>query len=120
MHHICVYRIDGRTGALTIAAVCGAIGCAAALAPELWLRMFSADPAVARMGALYLRIVRARMVEVLDEPFVRTARAKGGSELHVIRAHALPNAIAPVVTMLAMEAGLAIGIAMYIASAMKP
>lgn len=64
--------------------------------------------------ALYLRIVRARMVEVLDEPFVRTARAKGGSELHVIRAHALPNAIAPVVTMLAMDAGLAIGIAMYI------
>ncbi len=64
--------------------------------------------------ALYLRIVRARMLEVLDEPWVRTARAKGASELRVIRAHALRNAIAPVVTMLAMDAGMAIGIAMYV------
>jgi len=64
--------------------------------------------------ALYLRIVRARMLEVLEEPWVRTARAKGASELRVIRSHALRNAVAPVVTMLAMDAGMAIGIAMYI------
>ena len=64
--------------------------------------------------ALYMRIVRARMLEVLEEPWVRTARAKGASELRVIRAHALRNAIAPVVTMVAMDAGMAIGIAMYI------
>ena len=64
--------------------------------------------------ALYMRIVRARMVEVLEEPWVRTARAKGASELRVIRAHALRNAIAPVVTMLAMDAGTAIGVAMYV------
>jgi peptide/nickel transport system permease protein len=64
--------------------------------------------------ALYLRIVRARMLEVLDEPYVRTARAKGASEMRVIRTHALRNAIPPVVTMLAMDAGMAIGIAMYI------
>lgn len=64
--------------------------------------------------ALYMRIVRARMLEVLEEPWVRTARAKGASELRVIRSHALRNAIAPVVTMAAMDAGMAIGIAMYI------
>jgi peptide/nickel transport system permease protein len=64
--------------------------------------------------ALYMRIVRARMLEVLEEPWVRTARAKGASELRVIRSHALRNAIAPVVTMTAMDAGMAIGIAMYI------
>ena len=64
--------------------------------------------------ALYMRIVRARMLEVLEEPWVRTARAKGASEFRVIRAHALRNAIAPVVTMVAMDAGMAIGIAMYI------
>jgi peptide/nickel transport system permease protein len=64
--------------------------------------------------ALYLRIVRTRMIEVLDEPFVRTARAKGASEFRVIRSHALRNAIAPIVTMAAMDAGMAIGIAMYI------
>ena len=64
--------------------------------------------------ALYMRIVRARMLEVLDEPWVRTARAKGASEFRVIRSHALRNAIAPVVTMVAMDAGTAIGIAMYV------
>ena len=64
--------------------------------------------------ALYMRIVRARMLEVLEEPWVRTARAKGASEFRVIRAHALRNAIAPVVTMSAMDAGMAIGVAMYI------
>jgi peptide/nickel transport system permease protein len=64
--------------------------------------------------AIYLRVVRARMLEVLDEPYVRTARAKGASELRVIRSHALRNAVAPVVTMLAMDAGMAIGIAMYV------
>src|SRR3954447_19064124 len=64
--------------------------------------------------ALYMRIVRARMLEVLDEPWVRTARAKGASELRVIRSHALRNAIAPIVTMSAMDAGMAIGVAMYI------
>jgi Na+-driven multidrug efflux pump len=45
------------TGALTIAAVCGSIGGLAAIEPNLWLGMFSADPAVARLGALYLEIV---------------------------------------------------------------
>ena len=64
--------------------------------------------------ALYMRIVRARMLEVLEEPWVRTARAKGASEFRVVRAHALRNAIAPIVTMTAMDAGMAIGIAMYI------
>jgi peptide/nickel transport system permease protein len=64
--------------------------------------------------ALYLRIVRARMLEVLEEPWVRTARAKGASEFRVVRAHALRNAIGPVVTMIAMDAGTAVGVAMYI------
>ena len=54
--------------------------------------------------ALYMRIVRTRMLEVLDEPFVRTARAKGASEFRVIRSHALRNAVAPIVTMAAMDA----------------
>jgi peptide/nickel transport system permease protein len=64
--------------------------------------------------ALYLRMMRARMIEVLGEPYVRTARAKGASELVVVRRHALRNALSPIVTMIGMDAGMAIGIAMYI------
>ncbi len=64
--------------------------------------------------ALYLRMMRTRMMEVLGEPYVRTARAKGASELRVLRRHALRNAISPVVTMVGMDAGTAIGIALYV------
>ncbi|MFL5214904.1 MAG: MATE family efflux transporter [Microvirga sp.] len=44
-------------GAITIAAVCGTIGAVVALWPSLWMGLFSDDPEVARLGALYLRIV---------------------------------------------------------------
>ena len=64
--------------------------------------------------ALYLRMTRTRMLEVLDEPYVRTARAKGASELRVVTRHALRNAIAPIVTMVGMDAGMAVGIALYV------
>ena len=64
--------------------------------------------------ALYMRVARARMLEVLEEPYIRTARAKGASELRVVGAHALRNGISPIVTMIGMDAGMAIGIAMYI------
>lgn len=66
--------------------------------------------------AIYMRMVRARLLEVLDEPYVRTARAKGAGELRVIRRHALPNAILPVLTMLGMDIGTAVGIDLYIES----
>jgi Na+-driven multidrug efflux pump len=45
------------TGAITIAVVCGTIGLAVAVQPSLWLGLFSQDPEVERIGALYLRIV---------------------------------------------------------------
>ena len=45
------------TGTLAAAAVCLAIGVAAALAPSLWIGLFSSDPAVHEAGSLYLRVV---------------------------------------------------------------
>jgi peptide/nickel transport system permease protein len=64
--------------------------------------------------ALYMRIVRVRLLDVLDADYVRAARAKGASELRVLRRHALPNTILPVVTMLAMDIGTAVGVAVYV------
>ncbi|MDX6512415.1 MAG: peptide/nickel transport system permease protein [Gaiellaceae bacterium] len=64
--------------------------------------------------ALYARVVRARMIEILREPFIRTARAKGASPGRVVRRHALPNAWLPIVTMIGMDVGTAIGVAVYI------
>jgi peptide/nickel transport system permease protein len=64
--------------------------------------------------ALYMRMVRAQMLDVLEQQYVRTARAKGASELRVVRSHALRNMIGPIVTMLGMDVGMAVGIALYI------
>jgi peptide/nickel transport system permease protein len=64
--------------------------------------------------ALYMRMLRARLLETLNTHFIRTARAKGASEARVLMRHALPTVIAPTIIMLAMDAGTAIGIAIYI------
>ena len=64
--------------------------------------------------ALYSRMIRARMLEVLDQDFIRTARAKGAPQRRVLFSHALPNSVLPIVTMLAMDIGTAIGICVYI------
>ncbi len=51
------------------------------------------------------RLVRSSMLEVLNQDFVRTARAKGLSEYSVVVGHALRNAWLPVVTMFGLEFG---------------
>jgi len=55
------------------------------------------------------RFTRASFVEVLQEDFVRTARAKGVSEYVVIAKHGLRNALIPVVTMMGLQFGFLLG-----------
>ena len=64
-------------------------------------------------GALYVRMIRANVMEAMNEDYVRTARAKGAPEHMVIRKHVLRNALLPVVTMLGMDIGLALGGAIF-------
>ena len=54
-------------------------------------------------AALYARMIRACVLETMDEDYVRTARAKGASEWRVLRKHVLRNALIPVVAMLSMD-----------------
>ncbi len=49
------------------------------------------------------RVARAAVLEVMNEDFVRTARAKGISENTAIWRHAVPNALVPVVTMIGLQ-----------------
>ena len=69
--------------------------------------------------ALYMRMIRFRVLEVLGEPHVRTARAKGASEWRVLTRHTVRTALAPVAPMLAMDLGLALGIAIYVESVFR-
>jgi peptide/nickel transport system permease protein len=58
------------------------------------------------MMALIMRMLRATMLEVLGEDYVRTARAKGVSLRGVVLGHALRNALLPVITITAFEIGV--------------
>ena len=64
-------------------------------------------------AALYVRMIRANVMETMNEDYVRTARAKGAPESRVLRSHVLRNAMLPVVTMLGMDIGLALGGAVF-------
>jgi len=64
-------------------------------------------------AALYVRMIRANVMEASGEDYVRTARAKGAPEWVVIRSHILRNALLPVVTMLGMDIGVALGGAIF-------
>lgn len=55
------------------------------------------------------RVVRSGMLEVLNQDYILTARAKGLSERTVIRRHALRNALIPVVTLLGLTFGQLLG-----------
>lgn len=61
------------------------------------------------VGAQIARFTRSSMLEVLRQPYMRTARAKGANLLRRVRWHALPNGAIPVVTVLGFQFGLMIG-----------
>lgn len=61
------------------------------------------------MAGFITRIVRASVLEVLDDDFVRTARMKGLGEGVVVRRHVLRNAWLPIVTVLGLQFGSLLG-----------
>jgi peptide/nickel transport system permease protein len=66
---------------------------------------------------LYVRMVRSSVADTLNEDFVRTARAKGASELRIVTKHVLPNATSTLVTMIGLEIGTALGVCIFIETA---
>ncbi|MGC5164984.1 ABC transporter permease [Rhodococcus sp. DT1] len=70
---------------------------------------------IAGVGGFFL-MTRASMVGVLDEPFIRLARAKGLSEFRVAVGHALRNALLPVYTTLTLTVGVLLSGAVVVES----
>ena len=64
-------------------------------------------------AAIYVRMIRSNVMDTLGEDYVRTARAKGAPETQVMQKHVLRNALLPVVTMLGMDIGIALGGAIF-------
>jgi peptide/nickel transport system permease protein len=64
-------------------------------------------------AALYVRLIRANVMETMNEDYVRTARSKGAPERRVLVQHVLRNSMLPVVTILGMDIGLVLGGAIF-------
>jgi peptide/nickel transport system permease protein len=60
-------------------------------------------------AAVYARLTRGQMLEVLDEDYIRTARAKGLRERRVIGRHGLRNVLIPVITVFGLDLGTLLG-----------
>lgn len=61
------------------------------------------------LAAVLSRMVRASLLDILNEDFIRSARARGVSEWQILRKHALPNAALPVLTVFGMQLGALLG-----------
>ena len=64
-------------------------------------------------SALYVRIIRANVMETMSEDYVRTARAKGIPERKVLQSHILRNSMLPIVTILGLDIATALGGAIF-------
>lgn len=60
-------------------------------------------------AALISRLIRSTMIEVMENDYIRTARAKGTLEFKVIMKHAFRNALIPVVTIVGLQFGTLLG-----------
>ena len=61
------------------------------------------------LAAILARMVRATLLEILHEDYIRTARAKGLNEITIILYHALRNAALPIITILGLQLGTLLG-----------
>jgi peptide/nickel transport system permease protein len=66
--------------------------------------------------AVYLRVMRTAMLEVMTLDFMRSARAKGVQESAALYRHALPNALLPMVTLAGLQASSMLGGAVVVES----
>jgi len=63
----------------------------------------------ATSAAIYARLVRGSLIDVMGEDYIRTARAKGLSERTVVMKHGLRSAITPLVTVLGLDIAILMG-----------
>lgn len=60
-------------------------------------------------AAIYARFMRSNLVDVLDEDYIRTARAKGLRERRVVLRHGVRSASTPIVTIFGLDLGILLG-----------
>jgi peptide/nickel transport system permease protein len=61
------------------------------------------------VAAVFMRLTRSSLLEVMRQDYVRTARAKGLSERDVVWIHALKNSLIPMITVAGVQVGYLLG-----------
>lgn len=79
------------------------------LVENLRLMILPATAVGLAMAALITRQTRSAVLQVLNEDYIRTGRAKGLAEHQVLFGHALPNAMVPVLTVVGLQTGALLG-----------
>jgi peptide/nickel transport system permease protein len=79
--------------------------------PGKWLTSLILPWLVVAAGtaAVYARLIRGSLIEVMGEDYIRTARAKGLSERRVVLRHGVRSAINPILTILGLDIGVLLG-----------
>ncbi|MGV2130607.1 ABC transporter permease [Agrobacterium vitis] len=79
--------------------------------PLSWFRVLLLPWLTLSVGyiGIYGRVLRANIIEIYQEDFIRTARAKGISEMRVLLRHALRMSLVPFVTMFGLDFGVLVG-----------
>ncbi len=109
---VALYLFAPDVGALKLSFVGGA-GSYQPLteSPSQWLQSMILPWCVlaASFAAVYARVLRGSLLDVIGEDYIRTARAKGVPERTVVRRHAIRSAVTPVVTLLGLDIGILLG-----------
>ncbi|MDY0136740.1 MAG: ABC transporter permease, partial [Thiomicrospira sp.] len=78
-------------------------------ADQPWAWVLPALTLGTALAAILARMLRASLLEIFHEDYIRTAKAKGLSQVRVYGVHALRNALLPVVTILGLQLGTLLG-----------
>ena len=98
------FPIGGRVS--TNVSELGTFGYVLDVANHLFLPVLTLT--LAYLGEFYL-VMRSSLLDVLGEEYITTARAKGALERNVLNHHAVPNALLPTVTLVALSFGFVLG-----------
>ena len=78
-------------------------------ARSLWKLALPAVTLGTFFSGLVARIIRSSLLEVLDQDYIKAARAKGVRQAALVYRHALANALIPVVTVIGLQFGALLG-----------
>lgn len=101
-----LYLFAQDVGVISIFPGIGSYGDAEGFFGRAWSLLLPWVVLASAFAAIYARYVRSQMIDVMDEDYIRTARAKGLSERRVVLRHGLRSALTPIVTLLGLDVGV--------------